>query len=152
MKRYRYNPDLGGWRGAEMSPREAYHALRREYRAARHADRKWRPDPYADRYHAHERVLPDTAGAFLARLPETMGRALAPYRYGMPAAASTRACFYAGWSPTGGRYHRLNLSARVALRSALLRAGNIDAAEAKADAKNMIKLARAAWQQRQEHA
>lgn len=126
--------------------RSEYNAARAAYRAARHADRQWRPDPYAARN--VRQVPPNTAGLLLLQLDHRIAECLKARPTYAPVRPGPRATFLMNWFPPFGRHARLALNARVALRSALQRMGSLSPAEARADAERMIQTTRAEWARR----
>lgn len=107
--------------------RTQYRTLRRAYRAALHADRQWRPDPYAA--HNTRQTPPRTAEAILAAHPALRGaltdRSAVPSSLRLP--PGPRARWYRNWAPRGGRYHGFNLDKRVVFRKALIQIADYEA-------------------------
>jgi hypothetical protein len=92
--------------------------LRSGYRFQRRRDQAWRPDPYATRN--APRYPPNHAERYLAALTPRLREAVAADPVPAAARRSPRATWYRMWAPPYGRFARLDLAGRVALRQALL--------------------------------
>lgn len=97
--------------------RADYYRLRHALRAAKHEDRKWKPDPHARNYWLLRR--PDSASPLLQGLAARDRSAILACPGEVSVAPGPRSSWYRNWRPESGRYFNLNLSQRIALRQGL---------------------------------